>query len=411
MAGLAASLLLAACGSGARQDVNEHSGRFPVDVAAAKFPTSQRLAQQSKLVISVRNAGTRTIPNVAVTICNTTCAYPAPAGQGTSVAAFAQYLNQPGLANHSRPIWVIDRPPGACGYSCASGAAGSAFTSDANTWALGPLKAGDGDVQLGCYRGCSRRPHSRLAGCRGSLRQGPRDPSRRHHSPRIVRRQDRKAARTELRQRRRQGRSREVGGRGASRGGARRGAVAGRGASRGGRRAGRVAGRSPGWAPRGAVAGRGASPGGGSGGARRGAVAGRGALRGGGSPYTGYQGRAMPSPDAAQRYIDAPASRSASRLAAQSGATLHACSASGSASRLAAQSGATLHACSASGSASRLAAQSGATLHRRPRHRSASRLAAQSGATLHACRRVDPRNVVVARGATTLRARPRAGST
>lgn len=111
-------------------------------VTAATFPGSQRLAEHTHLVISVRNVGNKTIPNLAVTICNTTCSYPARAGEGTSVAAFAQYLNQPGLANHSRPVWIVDQPPGGCGYSCANGGAGADVSADANTWQGGQLKPG-----------------------------------------------------------------------------------------------------------------------------------------------------------------------------------------------------------------------------------------------------------------------------
>jgi hypothetical protein len=142
MAGLAAALALAGCGSGSRQDAGEPAGNFPVQVTSASFPNSQRLAQHSRLVISVRNAGNKTIPNLAITICNTTCAYPAPVGEGTSVAAFAQYLNTPGLASHSRPVWVIDRPPGRCAYSCVNGGPGSDVSADANTWQGGALKPG-----------------------------------------------------------------------------------------------------------------------------------------------------------------------------------------------------------------------------------------------------------------------------
>lgn len=133
---------LAACGGGSPQDSHAPSGKFPVAVAAASFPAHQTLAQHSKLTIAVRNTGHRTLPDVAVTICNVTCAYPAPVGEGTSVAPFAQYLNMPNLASHSRPVWIIDRPPGPCGYSCSNGGEGSYFTYDANTWAAGALKPG-----------------------------------------------------------------------------------------------------------------------------------------------------------------------------------------------------------------------------------------------------------------------------
>ena len=71
-----------ACGGGARQDASEPSGNFPVAVATATFPASQRLSEHTHLVLAVRNTGSKTIPNIAVTICNVTCAYPAPAGRG-----------------------------------------------------------------------------------------------------------------------------------------------------------------------------------------------------------------------------------------------------------------------------------------------------------------------------------------
>jgi hypothetical protein len=141
-AGIAAVVALAACGGGTRQDASEPSGNFTVQVPRATFPPSQRLAQQTRLVISVRNAGTKTIPNVAVTVCNVTCAYPAPRGQGTNAAAFAQDLDQANLASPSRPIWIVDRAPGPCNFSCQGGGPGGAVTAYSNTWALGQLRPG-----------------------------------------------------------------------------------------------------------------------------------------------------------------------------------------------------------------------------------------------------------------------------
>lgn len=136
------SLAVAACGGGSAQNAHEPSGKFPVAISTATFPAQQRLSQHTRLTIRVRNIGTRTIPDIAVTICNVTCTYPAPVGEGTSVAPFAQYFNMRGAAWHSRPVWIVDRPPGACGYSCAEGGEGSNFTYDANTWAAGSLKPG-----------------------------------------------------------------------------------------------------------------------------------------------------------------------------------------------------------------------------------------------------------------------------
>jgi hypothetical protein len=93
-------------------------------------------------VITVRNSGRLTIPDVAVTICNVTCAYPAPKGEGTSAAAFASNISQQYVANPSRPVWIVDRGPGRCAYSCQNGGAGAGVTAYSNTWALGALRPG-----------------------------------------------------------------------------------------------------------------------------------------------------------------------------------------------------------------------------------------------------------------------------
>ena len=127
--------MLSACGGGGSgQDAKEPNHTYSVQVTTAKFPTAQRLAQHTHLVIAVRNTSNSAIPNVAVTITDP--------GRGTSVQAFAQYLAMPGLASHSRPVWVVDQAPGACKFSCQGGGAGGAVTAYANTWALGRLKPG-----------------------------------------------------------------------------------------------------------------------------------------------------------------------------------------------------------------------------------------------------------------------------
>jgi hypothetical protein len=143
MTGFVASLVITACGSGgARQNATEPRGKFPVAVDAASFPTAQTLSQHTQLTIAVRNSGSKTIPDIAVTICNVSCAYPALTEQGTSAQAFSQDVNAKYLANASRPVWVVDRPPGPCGYSCENGGQGTAVTAYSNTWALGPLHPG-----------------------------------------------------------------------------------------------------------------------------------------------------------------------------------------------------------------------------------------------------------------------------
>ena len=134
LAGAALSLALAACGGGTRQDASEPSGNFSVDVMAARFPANQSLSQHAHLIITVHNADTRTIPDIAVTITD--------GDLGTQAQAFAETLNMPGLASSSRPVWIVDRGPGPCAYSCRSGGPGAGVTAYSNTWALGALKPG-----------------------------------------------------------------------------------------------------------------------------------------------------------------------------------------------------------------------------------------------------------------------------
>jgi hypothetical protein len=146
--GVLAALLLGACGGGQRQDATEPSGKFTVQIATASFPSSQRLSQHAHLVLVVHNVSGKTLPDVAVTICNVTCAYPAPPGEGTSATAFSENLQMQGLAHPSRPVWVVDQPPGACHVGCSSsspsggGSPGGAVTAYSNTWALGQLPPG-----------------------------------------------------------------------------------------------------------------------------------------------------------------------------------------------------------------------------------------------------------------------------
>ena len=127
-----------ACGGAGTGSATGAGGRvstYPVRVASAGFPPRQHLAQTVRLVIAVRNVGTATLPNVALTITDPP--------YGTSAQAFSVLsAPQSGLASRSRPVWIIDRPPGPCGYSCRNGGPGAAVTAFANTWALGPLAPG-----------------------------------------------------------------------------------------------------------------------------------------------------------------------------------------------------------------------------------------------------------------------------
>ena len=64
----AALLAAAGCGGGERQDANEASGDFQVEVVSASFPKVQKLGKTTELEITVRNAGQDAVPNLAVSV-------------------------------------------------------------------------------------------------------------------------------------------------------------------------------------------------------------------------------------------------------------------------------------------------------------------------------------------------------
>ena len=126
-AGLFLTLLVGACGSDKRQDADEPKGKFEVDVLDAKFPRQQKLAKRSDLVIKVRNADSKTIPNIGVT-----------------VKGFSKRKDDPDLADPTRPVFVINgQPKEIGGFPEAKEAAPAAGeTAYVGTWALGKLKPG-----------------------------------------------------------------------------------------------------------------------------------------------------------------------------------------------------------------------------------------------------------------------------
>ena len=120
--------VLSGCGS-ERQDAHEPSGDFPVAVLRASFPAVQPIGGNSELVLSVRNTGTQTIPNLAIT-----------------VNGFNYYDPQPNLADHERPVWIVNNGPGPVPRLPVQGTGeyseGGYVTAATNTWASGPLAAG-----------------------------------------------------------------------------------------------------------------------------------------------------------------------------------------------------------------------------------------------------------------------------
>ena len=119
---------LAGCGGGERQDEDEPEGDFDVEVTRATFPKEQRLAQTSNLLITVRNAGDRVLPNVAVT-----------------VEGFDFEKDDETLSDSSRPQFAVNGVPREIGgFPDAKDATPlGCDTAYVDTWACGPLRAGD----------------------------------------------------------------------------------------------------------------------------------------------------------------------------------------------------------------------------------------------------------------------------
>lgn len=118
---------VAGCGGAERQDEDEPEGDFPVEVVSASFPEDRKLAESSDLVITVRNAGRDTIPNIAVT-----------------VEGFSFRKQEPQMADPERPVFVIDgRPRDIGGFPESKDASPlGCDTAYVGTWACGPLLPG-----------------------------------------------------------------------------------------------------------------------------------------------------------------------------------------------------------------------------------------------------------------------------
>jgi hypothetical protein len=118
---------VAGCGGGQRQDANEPKGDFAIEVVSSTFPKAQKLAQSSELAITVRNAGDKTVPDIALTVT------------GLNLRA-----TQPGLADSERPRFAVNGVPREIGgFPEAKDATPlGCDTAYVNTWACGRLKPG-----------------------------------------------------------------------------------------------------------------------------------------------------------------------------------------------------------------------------------------------------------------------------
>jgi len=126
---MCATLVVSGCGSGPEQTKGEPKANFTIQVLRASFPAKQSIARTTALVLTLRNASAKTVPNIAVTLDS------------------LQYTeNYPELSVSKRPVWVVERGPGAVAKPPVQtqevASPGGGETAYVNTWALGPLRPG-----------------------------------------------------------------------------------------------------------------------------------------------------------------------------------------------------------------------------------------------------------------------------
>ena len=128
----------------------------------AKFPTEQRLALTSDLMLGVKNTGDEPLPELAFTI---------ETDDGVADGSFNVRIDDPSASNPNRPVWILeDKYPRATDDPIPKGISGG-LRAQTNTFGFGPLDPGRGeDHRLEGHRGRSRYLHSPLPGRGGTRR-------------------------------------------------------------------------------------------------------------------------------------------------------------------------------------------------------------------------------------------------
>jgi hypothetical protein len=126
--GVTLAVLASGCG-GTEHDAQEPKGVYQMEVVKASFPAKQAISRDTSLALVVRNSGTHTIPNVAISL--------------NSLDYTSDY---PHLAVNQRPVWIVNMAPGPAPtprvLSEEVYPAGGSETAYVNTWALGQLAPG-----------------------------------------------------------------------------------------------------------------------------------------------------------------------------------------------------------------------------------------------------------------------------
>jgi hypothetical protein len=139
---------VSACGGGERQDVREPSGNYPVKVTKANFPHRQLLVETSDLQLEIKNVGDQTIPDLAVTIYTTPAT--APTSEPKARDSFSVRLDQPGLADPNRPVWILEEgypkliTPGVTLKNLGHAPSAGAAAAQTDTFQFGPVRSGEG---------------------------------------------------------------------------------------------------------------------------------------------------------------------------------------------------------------------------------------------------------------------------
>lgn len=149
---VAASSALAAagCGDAERRDVGDSGGTYTVDIVRAQFPERQHLADKPAFVMTVRNAGDTTIPNLVVTL-----------------HGFSERSGSSSQADPRKLVWLVDEPPPAAVSAIEDTWTAGALAPGrqvALRWRVTPVLAGSHELGYAVAAGLAGTAPTRLAG-------------------------------------------------------------------------------------------------------------------------------------------------------------------------------------------------------------------------------------------------------